>query len=80
MRGQAPEVGQCVDGKADSLGIPHSFVFGVKQAGGQGGVIAEKNFNMQAKGLAGDGKGIDHAEAVYGDAVVTAIFQCGGVF
>jgi hypothetical protein len=78
--GQTAEVAQCVDGEADSLGIPHSFVFGIKQAAGQDGVIAEKNPNMQAKGLAGDGKGIDHAEAVYGDTVVTAIFQCGGGF
>lgn len=78
--GQTAEVAQCVDGEADNLGIPHSFVFGTKQAAGQDGVIAAKNPNMQAKGLAGDGKGIDHAEAVYGDAVVTAIFQCGGGF
>jgi hypothetical protein len=41
----------CVEANAGTYGIPSSFVFGGKQSVGQGGVIAENNPNMQAKGL-----------------------------
>lgn len=58
--------------------VPTSFVLGGKQAQGQGGVIAENNPNMTAKGLASNGTGIDHAEDVYGAAVVGLILRCGG--
>jgi hypothetical protein len=66
----------CVVGKASGFGIPTSFVLGAKQAVGQDGVIAEHNPNMDAKGLAKDGKGIDHAEDRYGPALSAAIESC----
>ncbi len=53
-------VADCVVANADTYGLPTSFVFGGKQAVGQGGVIAENNPNFTAKGLASDGQGIDH--------------------
>src|SRR5215468_9983873 len=46
----------CVEGRADEFGLPASFVFGDKQAVGQGGVIAEHNPNLDKKGLAANGK------------------------
>lgn len=66
----------CVEAAAPGAGIPSSFVFGSKQAVGQEGVIAESNPNMDAKGLASNGQGIDHAEDVYGDAIGALIGQC----
>lgn len=66
----------CVEAAAPGAGIPSSFVFGGKQAVGQGGVIAENNPNMDAKGLASNGQGIDHAEDAYGDAIGALIEQC----
>ena len=66
----------CVEANAATFGIPTSFVFGGKQAVGQDGVIAENNPNFSAKGLASDGKGIDHGEDVYGDAIGAAIGFC----
>ena len=75
--GQTQEVADCVEPLAAEAGIPSSFVFGNKQAVGQGNVIAENNPNM-SDGLASDGQGIDHAEDVYGDAIVGLILQCGG--
>lgn len=66
----------CVEANAGTYGIPTSFVFGGKQAVGQGGVIAENNPNMQAKGLSSNGRGIDHAEDVYGPAIGEAIGAC----
>jgi hypothetical protein len=76
--GQTTQVAECVVAAAPDAGVPTSFVFGAKQAQGQGGVIAENNPNMTAKGLASDGTGIDHAEDAYGEAVVGLILQCGG--
>jgi hypothetical protein len=68
----------CVEAKAPAAGIPDSFVFGGKQAQGQGGVIAENNPNMTADGLASNGRGIDHAEDTYGPAIGALIAQCSG--
>jgi hypothetical protein len=76
--GQTEAVADCVVAAAPAAGVPTSFVFGGKQAQGSGGVIAENNPNFSAKGLASDGKGIDHAEDVYGPAVVGLILGCGG--
>ena len=70
------DVAACVEEHADEFGIPSSFVFGDKQAQGQGGVIAENNPNMSAKGLSSNGKGIDHAEDAYGPALGAAIGFC----
>lgn len=69
-------VANCVEAHAADFGIPTTFVFGGKQAVGQGGVIAENNPNFTAKGLASDGKGIDHAEDAYGPAIGAAIGFC----
>jgi len=69
-------VADCVIANAATYGLPTSFVFGAKQAVGQGGVIAEKNPNFAAKGLGSDGKGIDHAEDVYLPAIQAAIGAC----
>jgi hypothetical protein len=69
-------VADCVEANADQYGIPSSFVFGDKQAVGQGNVIAENNPNMTAKGLSSNGKGIDHAEDAYGPAISAAIGAC----
>jgi hypothetical protein len=66
----------CVEENAASFGIPDSFVFGAKQAQGQGGVIAENNPNMVAGELADNGTGIDHAEDAYGPAIGAAIGYC----
>jgi hypothetical protein len=74
--GLTDSVASCVEGMAPAAGIPDSFVFGGKQAVGQGGVIAENNPNMTADRLAADGKGIDHAEDAYGDAIGALIGQC----
>jgi hypothetical protein len=60
--------------KADAS-LPDYIVVGGKQAVGQGGVIAENNPNFST-GLASDGKGIDHAEDVYGPAVEAIIAGC----
>jgi len=76
--GQTPAVAECVASAAPRAGVPTSFVFGAKQAQGQGGVIAENNPNMTAKGLSSNGTGIDHAEEAYGGAVVGLILGCGG--
>ena len=72
------DLAACVEAKAPAAGIPDSFVFGGKQAVGQGGVIAESNPNMTAKGLAADGKGIDHAEDTYEPAIGELIAECSG--
>jgi len=69
-------IADCVEAHAADFGLPTSFVFGGKQAVGQGGVIAENNPNMSAKGLSSNGKGIDHGEDVYGDAIGAAIGSC----
>lgn len=74
--GVPADVAACVEAKAPAAGIPDSFVFGAKQAQGQGGVIAENNPNMTADRLAADGKGIDHAEDAYGPAIFTLIGEC----
>jgi hypothetical protein len=66
----------CVEAAAPAAGIPSSFVFGSKQAAGQGGIIAENNPNMTAGGLASNGQGIDHAEDAYGAILNTVIAQC----
>jgi hypothetical protein len=66
----------CVEEKAPAAGLPSSFVFGGKQAQGQGGVIAENNPNFAAKGLASDGKGIDHAEDAIGPIIGELIGEC----
>ena len=76
--GVPADVAACVEAKAPAAGIPDSFVFGAKQAVGQGGVIAENNPNMTARGLASDGKGIDHAEDTYAPAIGELIGECGG--
>jgi hypothetical protein len=75
--GQSPEVADCVVAAAPDAGVPTTFVFGGKQAQGSGGVIMENNPNDR---LMSDGRGIDHAEDVYGEAVVGLIFACGGGF
>ena len=69
-------VADCVEAHAADFGLPTSFVFGGKQAVGQGGVIAEHNPNLATKGLGANGKGIDHGEDVYGDAIGAAIGAC----
>jgi hypothetical protein len=74
--GVPQDVSDCVVAKASTYGIPTSFVFGGKQAVGHDGVIAEHNPNMEAKGLAANGKGIDHAEEAYGAALFAAIESC----
>jgi hypothetical protein len=74
--GVPADVAACVEAKAPAAGIPDSFVFGGKQAQGQGGVIAENNPNMTADGLAADGHGIDHAEDALGPALFTLIGEC----
>jgi hypothetical protein len=66
----------CVEELAPAAGVPSSFVFGGKQAQGQGGVIAENNPNFAAKGLGSDGKGIDHGEEAFGPAIGALIGQC----
>ncbi len=76
--GQSAAVADCVAAAAPGAGVPTSFVFGAKQAQGQGGVIAENNPNMSAKGLSSNGTGIDHAEDAYGGAIVGLIIGCGG--
>ncbi|HEX6515723.1 MAG TPA: hypothetical protein VF049_09110 [Nocardioidaceae bacterium] len=76
--GQTAEVAECVAESAPDAGVPTSFVFGAKQAQGQGGVIAENNPVLDTKGLSSDGTGIDHAEVAYGDVIVGLILQCGG--
>ena len=76
--GVSSEVATCVEAKAAEAGVPSEFVFGGKQAVGQGGVIAENNPNMEAKGLASNGTGIDHAEDVYGPTIEALIGQCSG--
>jgi len=73
--GQTQEVADCVVAAAPDAGIPTSFVFGGKQAVGTEGVIMENN---PVDGRTSDGRGIDHAEDVYGAAVVGLIFACGG--
>lgn len=60
--------------KADSS-LPAYVVVGGKQAKGQDYVIAESNPNF-ATGKASDGKGIDHAEDVYGPAVGAIVASC----
>jgi hypothetical protein len=62
--------------KADPS-LPAYIVVGGKQAVGQGGVIAENNPNF-ASGLASNGRGIDHAEDVYGPAVGAILAGCLG--
>ena len=69
-------VADCVIANAAQFGLPTSFVFGVKQAVGQGGVIAENNPNFAAKGLGSNGQGIDHGEDAYGPSVGAAIGFC----
>ena len=73
--GQTQEVADCVVAAAPDAGIPTTFVFGGRQAVGTEGVIMESN---PVDGLTSDGRGIDHAEDVYGEAVVGLIFACGG--
>lgn len=74
--GVPQSVADCVEANAGTFGIPASFVFAGKQAVGQGGVIAENNPNLTAKGLSSNGKGIDHAQDAYGDAIGAAIGFC----
>ena len=69
-------VADCVEAHAADFGLPTSFVFGDKQAVGQGGVIAENNPNLTTKGLGSNGKGIDHGEDAYGPAIGAAIGSC----
>ena len=76
--GLPDDLAACVEEAAPEAGIPSSFVFGGKQAKGQQGVISLNNPNMELKGLASDGKGIDHASVVYGDAIGALIGQCSG--
>lgn len=52
-------------------GFPLVFTTGIKQAQGQGGVIADNNPNMSTS-LGGNGKGIDHFE-ITGDAIFGAL-------
>jgi len=73
--GQTQEVADCVVAAAPDAGVPTTFLFGGKQARGSEGVIMENN---PVDGLTSDGRGIDHAEDVYGEAVVGLIFACGG--
>jgi hypothetical protein len=74
--GVSPDVATCVEELAPDYGVPSSFVFGAKQAVGQGGVIAENNPNMDAKGLSSDGNGIDHAEDAFGPTLGMLIGMC----
>jgi len=74
--GVPQDVADCVVTNSSTFGIPTSFVLGGKQAVGQDGVIAGHNPNMAARGLATNGKGIDHAEDLYGPALFAAIESC----
>jgi len=74
--GLPPELAACVEEAAPEAGIPSTFVFGGKQARGQQGVIALNNPNMESMGLGSNGKGIDHGEDVFGDAIGALIGQC----
>ena len=76
--GLPDDLAACVEAGAPAAGVPSSFVFGGKQAQGQGGVIAENNPNFSLKGLASDGKGIDHGEEAYGPAIGGLIAECSG--
>jgi hypothetical protein len=76
--GLPPDVASCVEAKAPAAGLPSTFVFGAKQAVGQGGTIAENNPNMAAKGLSSDGHGIDHAEEAYSPLIGQLIGECTG--
>ena len=73
--GQTQDVANCVVMNADEYGLPQTFVFGGKQAQGQDTEIASNNPN---EALFTDGKGIDHAEDVYGPTLFVAITNCGG--
>ena len=73
--GQTQEVADCVVAAAPDAGIPTVLVVGGQQAVGSEGVIMENNPNGD---LATDGRGIDHAEDAYGDAIVGLVFACGG--
>jgi hypothetical protein len=57
------------------MSAPTVLVVGGKQAVGSEGVIMENNPNGD---LATDGRGIDHAEDAYGDAIVGLVLACGG--
>jgi hypothetical protein len=57
--------------------LPAYIVVGGKQAVGQGGVIAENNPNMEAKGLGSNGTGIEHAEDVFTPAIGEILASCG---
>ena len=74
--GLPSDVAACVEAKAPAAGVPSEFVFGGKQAVGQGGVIAENNPNFAAKGLGANGQGIDHGEDVYGPILGELIGEC----
>ena len=67
-----------VDAWNSDPSLPSYLVVGGKQAVGQGGVIAENNPNF-VTGLASDGKGIDHAEDVYGAAAFAIVQGCTAV-
>lgn len=73
--GLPPDLAACVEAKAPAAGVPDSFVFGGKQSASNG-VIALNNTNMVDKGLATNGRGIDHAASVYGPVIFGLIGQC----
>ena len=60
-------------------GLPLVFTTGMKQAVGQGGVIAEHNPNMETA-LGGDGKGIDHFGVTGGQIDATLNASYGAAF
>ena len=54
--------------------LPDYLLVGGVQARGQDGVIMERNPNIATK--AGDGRGVDHAEDVYGAAAAAIAGAC----
>jgi hypothetical protein len=68
------EQADCITTAYSASGAPASFTVAVKGAVGQGGVIASNNPNASH---AGDGRGIDHIFAAYGEQIGGIYAGCG---
>lgn len=64
------ETGECIIDAYDATGAPASFT--IKTRAGKDGVVGGPN--------AGDGHGIDHVFAAYGDSIIGAYMSCGVEF